>query len=36
MPDFHYCAAHHAEWKAFRYAGSVNRELENVVPLMDA
>ena len=35
-PDVHYCAAHHAEWKAFRDAGGVKRELENVVPFKGA
>lgn len=31
-PNVHYCDAHHAEWKAFRDAGGVQRGLENVVP----
>jgi len=31
-PNVHYCDVHHAEWKAFRDAGGVKRELENVVP----
>jgi hypothetical protein len=35
-PNVDYCPAHHAEWKAFRDAGGVKRELENVVPFKGA
>jgi hypothetical protein len=31
-PNLHYCDYHHAEWQAFRDAGGVKAELENVVP----
>jgi hypothetical protein len=32
-PNTHYCDQHYAEWRAFRDAGGVKAELENVVPL---
>ncbi len=35
-PNVDYCPAHHTEWKAFRDAGGVKRELENVVPFKGA
>lgn len=31
-PNLHYCPAHLLLWTAFREAGGVQRELENVVP----
>ncbi|KTC15362.1 hypothetical protein AO391_25520 [Pseudomonas marginalis ICMP 9505] len=35
-PNVDYCPSHHTEWKAFRDAGGVKRELENVVPFKGA
>lgn len=35
-PNLHYCPAHSAEWKAFRNAGGVHRDLGNVVPFKTA
>lgn len=31
-PNIHYCTGHHADFEAFRSAGGVKRELENVTP----
>jgi hypothetical protein len=31
-PNLHYCDTHYKQWLAFRDAGGVRRELENVVP----
>lgn len=30
-PDVHYCAAHYAEWCAFRDSGGVSERLQNVI-----
>lgn len=35
-PEIDYCDAHHAEWKAFRDAGGVKKELENVIAFKGA
>jgi len=34
-PDLHYCAPHAVEWQAFRDAGGVRQELENVIPFKE-
>jgi hypothetical protein len=34
-PDLHYCGPHAAEWQAFRDAGGVRQELENVIPFKE-
>lgn len=31
-PNMHYCDQHYTEWRAFRDAGGVKKELENVMP----
>ena len=35
-PNLHYCKSHYNEWIKFKESGGVKKELENVVPFVQA